>query len=87
MVYFGVGGSVLIFYLWVFVLECIMLICVVILVIVNLIMVLLVGVWLFDEFLRWNLVVGILVVFVGIWLVMIIGRCEKMEEDFVLCEW
>ena len=66
--YLGAFGSALTFYLWAFALQRTTPTRVAISVTVNPVAASLVGATLLDEPLRWNLVAGIVTVFVGIWI-------------------
>jgi drug/metabolite transporter (DMT)-like permease len=73
-IYLGAFGSALTFYLWAFALERTTPTRVAISVTVNPITASLVGAAVLDEPLRWNLVAGIVTVFVGIWIATTAGR-------------
>ncbi len=78
--YLGAFGSALTFYLWAFALEHTTPTRVAISVTVNPITASLVGAYLLHEPLRWNLVGGIVVVFVGIWIATTPGKRAPFES-------
>ena len=85
--YLGAFGSALTFYLWAYALERTTPTRVAISVTVNPVAASLVGATMLGEPLRWNLVVGIVTVFIGIWIATTQSRSETTgEADSVLPE-
>ncbi len=74
VIYLGLFGSAVTFYLWAFALSRTTPTRVAISVTVNPITAALVGTVLLDEPIRWNMIVGLVAVFVGIWIATTIGR-------------
>lgn len=77
--YLGLFGSALTFYLWAFALSRTTPTRVAISVTVNPITAALVGAVLLDEPIRWNLAVGLVAVFIGIWIATTVGR--RQQDD------
>jgi drug/metabolite transporter (DMT)-like permease len=80
VIYLGLFGSALTFYLWAFALSRTTPTRVAISVTVNPITAALVGAVLLDEPIRWNLVVGLVAVFFGIWIATTVSR-RILPED------
>ncbi len=74
VIYLGLFGSAVTFYLWAFALSRTTPTRVAISVTVNPITAALVGAVLLDEPIRWNVIVGLVAVFVGIWIATTVGR-------------
>jgi len=85
-IYLGAFGAALTFYLWAFALERTTPTRVAISVTVNPITASLVGAALLHEPLRWNLVGGIVTVFVGIWIATTVGRRPKSASGIASSE-
>jgi drug/metabolite transporter (DMT)-like permease len=82
VIYLGLFGSALTFYLWAFALSRTTPTRVAISVTVNPITAALVGAVLLDEPIRWNLIVGLVAVFLGIWIATTVsrGRCVRTDD-------
>jgi drug/metabolite transporter (DMT)-like permease len=78
--YLGAFGSALTFYLWSFALERTTPTLVAISITVNPVAATLTGAALLGEPLRWNLVAGIVTVFIGIWIATTHSRSQKATE-------
>jgi drug/metabolite transporter (DMT)-like permease len=80
VIYLGFFGSAVTFFLWAFALSRTTPTRVAISVTVNPITAALVGAVLLDEPIRWNLVVGLVTVFAGIWIATAVGRPAKQAS-------
>ncbi len=84
VIYLGLFGSALTFYLWAFALSRTTPTRVAISVTVNPITAALVGAALLDEPIRWNLIVGLVAVFLGIWIATTVRRREPDDQPKVM---